>query len=144
LPLNSLVKALKELTYEHIVFSKRIEELKSLINSSPLNGVEEFINFLENIVFPHRAREENDMFPVILTIGEREVNNKSTKDLIDELIKDHKEMEKHYENFRKNLSNGKTSIILFQIREILNSLKTHIEKEEPLHQLLLKKVLKNL
>lgn len=65
-------EALKELTYEHEIFLKRIEELKSLLKQKPLNAIEEFIIFLEKVVFPHRVIEEEKVFPVILMNGERE------------------------------------------------------------------------
>jgi len=45
LSIEEVVKALKELTYEHIVFFKRIDELTSALNKDPFKAIEELCFF---------------------------------------------------------------------------------------------------
>jgi len=45
--MEELAEALKELTYEHIVFFKRIDELTSALNKDPLKAIEDFFPFLK-------------------------------------------------------------------------------------------------
>jgi hypothetical protein len=47
LNMEELAKALKELTYEHIVFFKRIDELTSVLNKDPFKAIEDFMFFLK-------------------------------------------------------------------------------------------------
>ncbi|MEM2228114.1 MAG: hemerythrin domain-containing protein [Candidatus Bathyarchaeia archaeon] len=134
--INNLGEYLKKLTYEHIIFYKRVEELENLLETNPLNAIEVSTHFLENVVFPHMVKEEKTVIPVIPNkAGERE------KILIEELSKEHEEMEKLYESFRKSLSNGKITDAAAQLKKILTLLKLHSKKEESLFEFILKRYL---
>jgi hemerythrin-like domain-containing protein len=63
-----LGEALKELTYEHYIFNKRIDELLNLLEKELTKAVTDFLSFFENSLIPHFQREEKDVFPVILDL----------------------------------------------------------------------------
>ncbi|MEM2473479.1 MAG: hemerythrin domain-containing protein [Candidatus Bathyarchaeia archaeon] len=131
--INNLGEYLKKLTYEHIIFYKRVEELENLLETNPLNAIEVSTHFLENVVFPHEVKEKKTV--ILNKMGERE------KILIEELSKEHEEMEKLYESFRKSLSNGKITDAAAQLKKILTLLKLHSKKEESLFEFILKRYL---
>jgi len=130
--IDELAEALKELTYEHGIFFRRITELTELLREDSSKATEEFIKFMENAVFPHLAREETHVFPVISKL------KPNKKPLIEELIEEHRRLEKYYKPLQDSRGGNVENIV----KEILQSIKDHGEKEEPLYQLLLKEATK--
>lgn len=83
---------------------------------------------------PHMAREEEKVFPAILKLKPNE------EPLISKLLDEHKSLLDYYGRLRECLASGKIVENLDPIKENL-SLRDHINKEEPLYQLLLKEAL---
>jgi len=126
---DELVEALKTLTYEHGIFFKRLGELTELLREDPTKATGGLIKFIENVVLPHRDKEEEHVFPVILKLKPDE------KPLIEELREEHGELKRYY----KTLLEGED---IKTVKEILKSLKDHTSKEEPLYRLLLEEATK--
>jgi len=132
-PTDELVEALKELTYEHGVFFGRINELTDLLAADSSRATDECIKFIEKAVFPHCAREEEKVFPVILKLRPEK------KPLIEELKEEHEGLLESRRRLSESLAQGKSCESI--LKESLESLKAHANKEEPLYQLLLKEVI---
>ena len=101
LSLKELAEALKELTYEHVVFSKRFDELANLLDKDAPKAINELVEFFENSGIPHREREETRAFPAILKLKPDE------EPLIKELIEEHKrDLEEPYRALKESLTKG--------------------------------------
>jgi iron-sulfur cluster repair protein YtfE (RIC family) len=82
---EGLGEVLKELTYEHFIFNRRVDELINLLEKEPAaKAVSDFFTFLKKILIPHFQREEKDAFPLILELKPEK------EGLIRELIEEHK------------------------------------------------------
>lgn len=134
---EELAEALKELTYEHILFSRRIDELTSLLDEDPSRAINEFTKFFKNVVLPHRDKEEVRAFPIILKL------KPSEEPLINELINEHRRhLEEEYKSLEEHLIKGETVDAENKVKDLLDKLRKHIEREEPLYKLVLREALK--
>jgi hemerythrin superfamily protein len=129
LMIDELSRALKELTYEHIIFSKRIKELKNLMEENPELFIKEFSDFIDKALLPHREREEEFVFPSILKL------KPGKKEFIEKLIEDHKYFLEEYKKLK-----GLISEIVNKCKKLLESIERHVNDEEPLYQLILGEV----
>lgn len=100
-----------------------------------LRGVEEFLDFSLKAFIPHIEKEEENLFPVA-------INQWSKKDLIKELTNEHKLLMEKYKHIRVKLAGGRIIESTRLIKEVIEILEEHVEKEEPLYQLLLNEILK--
>ena len=131
--LEELLEALKELTYEHYIFRKRIEELQSVLDKDLVSATRDFLVFFDNAVAPHFKREEEIVFPVILRIRSDE------EPLIAQLKDEHKMIHSLVNNIRESSVNFAEGL-----RILFNKMEEHGKKEEPLYQTILEEVLKKL
>jgi hemerythrin superfamily protein len=127
LTIDELSKALKRLTYGHIIFSKRAKELKNLLDENP--PLKEFFSFIDEALLPHGETEEELIFPLILKL------KPDKKELVEKLIEAHK----YFLEECKKLK-GSIAEIVNKSKELLESIERHAIDEEPLYQLILGEV----
>jgi len=129
-----LLEALKEQNYEHYIIGKRFEELLSKLDKDPHSAIRDLLLFLKNVMVPHFSREEKTVFPAILNIRPQEER------LILQLKEEHKTILSLLPRIRQDsLDSAKESI-----KELSIMGAKHVEKEEPLYQMVLEEVLKRL
>jgi hemerythrin len=132
---EGLGEVLKELTYEHFIFNRRVDELINLLEKEPAKAVSDFFTFFKKILIPHFQREERDAFPLILELKPEK------EGLIRELIEEHKNFQSEATSFEGSLKEldetQKT-----RAKRLIGWHKQHILKEGPLFQLVLEEFLK--